>query len=199
MEKGQREFFLRQQLKAIQDELGEGDAEQAEINELRERLDALELPEDVERRRGASSRAREGCRRRRRVRRHPHVPRVDPHAAVGHADRGQPRPRAGARDPRRGPLRPRQGQGADHRVPRRLEAEARGLGADPLLRRPPGVGKTSLGQSIARTLGRKFTRISSAACATRPRSAATGRTYIGAMPGTIIRSLRDAESLNPCC
>ena len=48
MEKGQREFFLRQQLKAIQDELGEGDAEQAEINELRERLDALELPEDVD-------------------------------------------------------------------------------------------------------------------------------------------------------
>ena len=48
MEKGQREFFLRQQLKAIQDELGEGDAEQAEINELRERLDALELPEEAE-------------------------------------------------------------------------------------------------------------------------------------------------------
>src|SRR5712691_7338235 len=49
MEKGQREFFLRQQLKAIQDELGEGDAEQAEINELREQLDALELPEDADR------------------------------------------------------------------------------------------------------------------------------------------------------
>src|SRR5207248_10294782 len=46
MEKGQREFFLRQQLKAIQEELGEGDPEQAEINELRERLAALELPED---------------------------------------------------------------------------------------------------------------------------------------------------------
>src|SRR2546423_14711469 len=48
MEKGQREFFLRQQLKAIQDELGEGDAEQAEINELRDRFAALELPEDVQ-------------------------------------------------------------------------------------------------------------------------------------------------------
>src|SRR5205814_5562487 len=46
MEKGQREFFLRQQLKAIQEELGEGDPEQAEINELRERLAALELPEE---------------------------------------------------------------------------------------------------------------------------------------------------------
>src|SRR5206468_2835117 len=47
LEKGQREFFLRQQLKAIQEELGEGDPEQADANELRERLDALELPEDV--------------------------------------------------------------------------------------------------------------------------------------------------------
>src|SRR5205085_7111485 len=47
MEKGQREFFLRQQLKAIQEELGEGDAEQAEINELRARFDEMELPEDV--------------------------------------------------------------------------------------------------------------------------------------------------------
>ena len=47
LEKGQREFFLRQQLKAIQEELGEGDPEQADANELRERLDALELPEDA--------------------------------------------------------------------------------------------------------------------------------------------------------
>src|SRR5437868_1085697 len=48
VEKGQREFFLRQQLKAIQEELGEGDAEQAETNELRERIDTLDLPEEVE-------------------------------------------------------------------------------------------------------------------------------------------------------
>src|SRR5207247_10092301 len=47
MEKGQREYFLRQQLKAIQDELGEGDPEQAEVKELRERLDSLELPEEA--------------------------------------------------------------------------------------------------------------------------------------------------------
>src|SRR4029453_14544682 len=47
MEKGQREYFLRQQLKAIQEELGEGDAEQAEVNELRSRLEELDLPEEV--------------------------------------------------------------------------------------------------------------------------------------------------------
>ena len=65
MEKGQREFFLRQQLKAIQDELGEGDADQAEINELRERLEALELPEDAQKAARARARAAwRSCRRR---------------------------------------------------------------------------------------------------------------------------------------
>ena len=53
----------------------------------------------------------------------------------GKDDRGQPRPRPRARDPRRGPLRPREGQGTNHRVPRRLQAQERPLGADPVLRR----------------------------------------------------------------
>ena len=66
MEKGQREYFLRQQLKAIQQELGEGDPEQAEVNELRERLDELTLPEDVaEGGRPRARRGSSGCRRRR--------------------------------------------------------------------------------------------------------------------------------------
>ena len=70
-----------------------------------------------------------------RVRRHPHVSRVDHLAALEPDDRGQARPRRGAEDPRRGSLRPREGEGTHHRVPRRLEAEARGLRSDPLLRR----------------------------------------------------------------
>ena len=64
MEKGQREFFLRQQMKAIQDELGEGDAEQAEINELRARLDELELPEEIRKGPTASSDDSRSCLRR---------------------------------------------------------------------------------------------------------------------------------------
>ena len=137
MEKGQREYFLRQQLKAIQAELGEGDPEQAEVNELRERLAALELPEDV---RKAADRELGRLERLPTAAAEYGVIRTYlewiHHAAVGGLDRGQPRPRQRPAGARHGPLRPRQGEGADRRAPRGREAPERDLGPDPLLRRP---------------------------------------------------------------
>ncbi len=87
------------------------------------------------------------------VRRDPHLPRVDHHLAVGHAHRGQPRPRACAHDARRRPLRPREGQGPDRRAPRGREAPQQGLGTDPLLRRP-----ARRRQDIARAVDRAGAR-----------------------------------------
>ena len=95
IDKGQREFFLRQQLKAIQEELGEEDEQQAEVNELRERIDAAELPEHAaQSRRPRALAAGETAARRGRARRHPHLPGVAGRAALVERDRGRPRHRA---------------------------------------------------------------------------------------------------------
>jgi ATP-dependent Lon protease len=198
MEKGQREFFLRQQLKAIQDELGEGDAEQAELNELRTRLAELELPED----------ARKAAER--------ELSRLEklPAAAAEYGvirtyldwiitlPWGQTTKDNLDLDAARKTL------DEDHfdldKVKERIieylaVSKLKNDLSGPILcfAGPPGVGKTSLGQSIARTVGRKFVRMSVGGVRDEAEIRGHRRTYIGAMPGTIIRSLRDAESMNP--
>jgi ATP-dependent Lon protease len=199
MEKGQREFFLRQQLKAIQEELGEGDAEQAEINELRERLDALgELPEDVDKaaRRELArleklppAAAEYGV-----IRTYlewiltlPWGSFTDDNLDLDHA--------RGILDDDHFDLEKVKERIVEYLAVAKLRNEVSGqilcfVG-------PPGVGKTSLGQSIARALERKFVRLSVGGVRDEAEIRGHRRTYIGAMPGTIIRSLRDAESLNP--
>ena len=114
MEESQREYFLRQQLKAIQEELGEADEQQAELTELRAKLEEAKLPEEADNRRGASSTGFRGSLRGRRVRRHPHVPRVDPLVPLerDHEDDLDLKRQA---NPRRGSLRPGEGQGAHRR------------------------------------------------------------------------------------
>jgi ATP-dependent Lon protease len=198
MEKGQREFFLRQQLKAIQDELGEGDEQQAEVNELRQQLDELELPEDA---------------RKAALRELGRLEKLPPAAAEygvirTYLDWILTLPWSKTTEDKLDLDAARKQLDEDHydleKVKERiLEFLAVGklkgdLGGSILcFVGPPGVGKTSLGQSIARTLGRKFTRISVGGVRDEAEIRGHRRTYIGAMPGTIIRAIRDAESRNP--
>ena len=198
MEKGQREYFLRQQLKAIQEELGEGDEQQAEANELRGRLAELDLPEDA--RKAAE---RELSR----------LEKLPPAAAEygvirTYLDWLLTIPWTQSTQDNLDLEQARRVLDEDHfdldKVKDRIVeylavSKLKGDVSGPILCfvGPPGVGKTSLGQSIARTLGRKFVRISVGGVRDEAEIRGHRRTYIGAMPGTIVRAIRDAESKNP--
>jgi ATP-dependent Lon protease len=198
LEKGQREYFLRQQLKAIQEELGEADEVQAEVNELREQLAAIELPEEV-RKQGDRELAR--------------LERLQPAMAEYGVVRGYLEWIAAlpwdkstednleldhARtilDEDHYDIEQVKDRLLEFLAVRKLKPDARGsilcfVG-------PPGVGKTSLGRSMARALGRKFERISVGGVRDEAEIRGHRRTYIGAMPGTIIRAMRDAGANNP--
>jgi ATP-dependent Lon protease len=198
MEKGQREFFLRQQLKAIQDELGEGDADAAELAELRTRFAELELPEDAQKsvdrelsrlEKIPSAAAEYGV-----IRTYvdwlvslPWNKVTEDNLDLAHA--------RSVLDEDHYDLEKVKDRILEHLAVSKLKNDLSG----PILCfvGPPGVGKTSLGQSIARALGRKFARLSVGGVRDEAEIRGHRRTYIGAMPGTIIRTLRDAESLNP--
>jgi ATP-dependent Lon protease len=198
MEKGQREYFLRQQLKAIQEELGEGDAEQAEVNELRDRLAKLDLPEEA--RKAAD----------RELARLEKLPSAAAEYGVirTYLDWISMLPWSTTTPDNLDLERAREVLDADHydleKVKERIiehlaVSKLRNDASGQILCfvGPPGVGKTSLGQSIARTLERKFVRISVGGVRDEAEIRGHRRTYIGAMPGTIIRAIRDAESSNP--
>jgi ATP-dependent Lon protease len=198
LEKGQREFFLRQQLKAIQDELGEGEPEQAEANELRERLDALDLPEEVRKaadrellrlERLPAAAAEYGV-----IRTYLDWIAMLPWGVTTPDDLDLDRARE-ILDEDHYDLDKVKERIVEHLAVSKLKQDPAGqilcfVG-------PPGVGKTSLGQSVARTLGRKFARLSVGGVRDEAEIRGHRRTYIGAMPGSIIRAFRDAESMNP--
>jgi ATP-dependent Lon protease len=198
MEKGQREYFLRQQLKAIQEELGEGDAEQAEVSELRDRLAALDLPEEVQKavdrelarlEKLPSASAEYGV-----IRTYLDWIATLPWSSTTQDNLDLERART-VLDEDHYDLDKVKERIIEHLAVSKLRNDASGqilcfVG-------PPGVGKTSLGQSIARTLERKFVRISVGGVRDEAEIRGHRRTYIGAMPGTIIRAIRDAESSNP--
>jgi ATP-dependent Lon protease len=198
LEKGQREYFLRQQLKAIQEELGEGDPEQAELQELRERVEQAELPEEV---RKAVDRELGRLER---------LPSASAEYGVirTYLEWILSLPWEQTTEDNLDLKRAREILDEDHydldKVKDRIieslavaKLKNDVSGSILCFVGPPGVGKTSLGQSIARTLGRKFIRISVGGVRDEAEIRGHRRTYIGALPGSIIRALRDAESKNP--
>jgi ATP-dependent Lon protease len=198
IDKGQREYFLRQQLKAIQDELGEGDEQQAEINELRERIEAAGLPEEAQK-----SAERELSRLEKLppvaaeygvIRTYlewlvdlPWSNQTEDNLDIAHARK--------VLDQDHYDLEEVKDRILEYLAVRKLNPESPG----PILCfvGPPGVGKTSLGRSIAKALGREFERISVGGVRDEAEIRGHRRTYIGALPGTIIRALRDAGTRNP--
>ncbi len=198
MEKNQREFYLRQQLRAIQEELGETDPMQAETNELRKKLDEAGLPEDVKK---AADRELDRLSK---------VPQASPEYSVirTYLDWMVQLPWGVATTDAIDIAQAREVLDEDHygleKVKDRI-IEYLAVGklkkklTGPILCfvGPPGVGKTSLGQSIARAMGRKFVRLSVGGVRDEAEIRGHRRTYIGAMPGTIVRALRDAGTRNP--
>jgi ATP-dependent Lon protease len=198
MEKGQREFFLRQQMKAIQDELGESDPEAAELAELRSTFDAMELPEDVrkvvDRELGRLEKLPTAAAEYGVIRTYLDWIASLPwnKTTVDNLDLANAK---AVLDEDHFDLEKVKERILEHLAVSKLKNDTSG----PILCfvGPPGVGKTSLGQSIARALGRKFARLSVGGVRDEAEIRGHRRTYIGAMPGTIIRHLRDAESMNP--
>jgi ATP-dependent Lon protease len=202
--RSQREYFLREQLKAIQHELGEVDQDAAEVAELRERIDRAGLPPEAR---------READRELARLER---IPSISPESSVirTYLDLLVSLPWNVSTEGELDVNRARQVLDADHYdldkvkkrivehlAVRRLKQE-RGLterGREPILCfvGPPGVGKTSLGQSIARAMGRKFARASLGGVHDEAEVRGHRRTYIGAMPGRVIQAIRRAESNDP--
>jgi ATP-dependent Lon protease len=198
MEQNQREFFLRQQLKAIREELGEGDDEQAAIEELRRQLEEADPPPEV---RQAAERELARLER---------IPQASAEHAVirTYLDWIVSIPWKVVTEDNLDLERAREVLDEDHydieRVKDRIieqlaVARLKGDASGSILCfvGPPGVGKTSLGQSIARALGRKFARISVGGVRDEAEIRGHRRTYVGAMPGVIVRAIRDAGSMNP--
>ena len=199
IDKGQREFFLRQQLKAIQDELGEEDEQQAEVERT--------ARADRGRRSCPSTRCKAADRELARLEKLP--PAAAEHGVIRtYLEWLVELPWSQETEDNLDIKHARKVLDADHydleKVKDRIleYLAVRKLNPDspgPILCfvGPPGVGKTSLGRSIAKALGREFERISVGGVRDEAEIRGHRRTYIGALPGTIIRALRDAGSRNP--
>jgi ATP-dependent Lon protease len=198
MSREQREYFLRQQLRAIQQELGEQNSEQAETTLLREQVEKADLPEEAR---------KEAERELQRLER---LPAASPehHVVRSYLELILELPWRKSTESVFDIARARQVLDEDHydlkEVKERILEQLGVLKLNPEAKAPilcfvgpPGVGKTSLGQSIARALGRTFERMSLGGMHDEAELRGHRRTYIGAMPGRIIQAIRRAGVKNP--
>jgi len=198
MDKAQRDYVLRQQMKAIQKELGEGDGEAAEAEQFRERLEKTDLPDEVR---------KEAERELGRMEKLPSMA-PDYHVIRTYLDFILELPWKVSSEDKLDLNEAQRILDEDHYdiqdikerileflAVRKLRADAK----SPILCfvGPPGVGKTSLGRSIARAMDRKFERLSLGGVRDEAELRGHRRTYVGAMPGRIIQSIRRAGVNNP--
>ncbi|NUQ84761.1 MAG: endopeptidase La [Anaerolineales bacterium] len=214
IEKVQRDYFLREQMKAIQKELGEKDEQAVEVEEFRKKIEDAKMPEEAEKlakreldrlARLPVAAAEYGV-----IRTYldwlvslPWSVSTPDNLDIEHARKVLDKDHYGLEDVKERIL--------EFLAVRKLRLERQDeekVPSDDLIRReregvilcfvgPPGVGKTSLGQSIARAMGRKFVRTSLGGVRDEAEIRGHRRTYIGAMPGRILQSLRRIESKNP--
>ena len=198
MDKTQREYILREQLKAIQRELGEDDPQQAEISELRDKVEAAGMPDEVK------------ARALKEIDRMSRIPSASPEVGVirtyvdwliglpwnvSTEDRLDIKEAAKILDEDHYGLEKIKERILEYLAVRSLADTIR----SPILALvgPPGVGKTSLGKSVARAMGRKFVRMSLGGIHDEAEIRGHRRTYIGALPGRIVQNLKTAGSNNP--
>jgi ATP-dependent Lon protease len=198
VEKTQKEFFLREQIKAIKEELGEGEGKPDEIEELREKLEAKGLPEDT---------MKEAKRELDRLSKmHPFAPEytvartyidwllelpwnefTEDHLDLDQAER--------VLNEDHYDLEKVKNRVVEYLAVRKLKPDAKGTIL--CFYGPPGTGKTSLGKSIARSMGRRFLRIALGGMRDEAEIRGHRRTYVGAMPGRIVQGIRKAGVKNP--
>src|SRR5579885_2071295 len=198
LNKNQREYYLRQQLKAIQKELGEGDQRSSEIEDLEKKIEAAKMPEEA---RKAADKELERLKM------------IPPESAehtvvrtyldwlvtlpwsVSTEDNLDIKHARAVLDEDHFDLEKVKERILEFLAVRKLKQDTKG----PILCfvGPPGTGKTSLGRSIARALGRKFQRLSLGGIRDEAEIRGHRRTYIGSLPGRIIQGLRNAGSNNP--
>ena len=198
MDKSQREFYLRQQMKAIQQELGEGNEVQEEIDQYRSKVRKAKMPKEVaeeaERQLGRLERMHPDAAETATLRNYmdwmvslPWSKSTKDNLDLKKAQKILDEDHYG--------LEKIKDRIVEHLAVRKLKKDSKG----PILCfvGPPGVGKTSLGKSIARALGRKFVRMSLGGVHDEAEIRGHRRTYVGAMPGRVIQSIHQAGTNNP--